>query len=182
MRIEAQRIMVIGTSCAGKTTFARALGERLGLPHVELDALYWGPNWTPRGNFLELAAEAAGRERWIMDGNYRATRDLLWPQAQLIVWLDYEMGVVVARALRRTLKRSWEKSELWAGNRESFRKQLASRDSILLWVLTTWRRRRHDYARQFAATGAYGGTRVLRFRAPQGAERFLATVTSDPSR
>lgn len=174
MQITARRIVVIGTSCAGKTTFARALAERLGIPHVELDALHWGPNWTPRENFAELAREAASGERWVMDGNYSSVRELIWRRSELIVWLDYEMGVVVRRALRRTVLRAWNQTELWSGNRESFRISFASRDSILLWVLTTWRRRRHQYSREFR--GEFAATSCLRFRTPAESERFLHSV------
>src|SRR5436305_799712 len=42
----AQRLVVVGTSGSGKTTLAREIARRRALPHVELDALHWGPNWT----------------------------------------------------------------------------------------------------------------------------------------
>jgi hypothetical protein len=148
----------------------------LGLPHVELDALHWGPNWTPRGNFAELVREAAARDEWVMDGNYSAERDLIWTRAELIVWLDYEMGVVLGRAARRTLVRAWRQTELWSGNRESFRLSFASRDSILLWVLTTWRRRRHAFRRAFSTAGNYSNARVLHVRSPLDADQILDQI------
>jgi adenylate kinase family enzyme len=48
MKTEMARTVVIGTSCSGKTTFARDLARTLGLPHIELDALHWQPNWVSR--------------------------------------------------------------------------------------------------------------------------------------
>src|SRR5215213_5524259 len=86
-----QRIVVVGTSGSGKTTLARELAQRCSLPHIEMDALHWGPNWTeaPIEVFrqrVELALEAPG---WVVDGNYSKLRNLVWRRAELIVWLDY---------------------------------------------------------------------------------------------
>ena len=106
--LSLQRVLVVGSCGAGKSTFARALAPRLGRPVVELDALHWGPDWTPkpREAFRALAAAAAAREGWIADGNYSAVRDLLWPRAQTVFWLNYPFHTVMVRALRRTLRRS----------------------------------------------------------------------------
>ena len=61
-----ERVIVVGSSGSGKTTFARNLGAVLGRPHVEGDALYWGANWTPRNDdeLRRLVAEAASGDRW----------------------------------------------------------------------------------------------------------------------
>jgi adenylate kinase family enzyme len=73
-----QRINVIGTSCSGKTTLARAVAERLSLPYVELDALFWGRGWTPvpGATFRSLVQDAAAGQRWVIDGGYSPIRDL----------------------------------------------------------------------------------------------------------
>lgn len=175
---QPRRIVVIGTSCSGKTTLARALAERLNLAHIELDALHWGPNWTPREDFPDRLAGAIAQERWVADGNYQATRELLWNRADLIIWLDYDMGVVLRRALRRTITRAWHRSPLWAGNRESFRMSFLSRESILLYVLTTWRKRRQAYTRQFGPAGAFREKPHLRLRKPSEAERLIEVLGS----
>src|SRR6476620_10527030 len=102
------RIVVIGTSCSGKSTLAKAIAERLGVKHVELDALHWEPNWveasheeTRRRADLALGAD----ESWVVDGNYGYTRDIVWTRAQMVVWLDYPFLLVLSRAVRRTLRR-----------------------------------------------------------------------------
>jgi adenylate kinase family enzyme len=74
-----QRIVVVGTTGSGKTTLAGQLSERLGSPHIELDELNWGPNWTMRPDdvFRKSADEATSRDRWVLDGNYGRTRDIV---------------------------------------------------------------------------------------------------------
>jgi adenylate kinase family enzyme len=82
-----ERVVVVGTSCAGKTTFARQLATALKAPHVELDALYWGPNWTPvpMERFRAAAAAVTAEPRWVCDGNYAMVRDVMWRRATALV-------------------------------------------------------------------------------------------------
>ena len=72
------RVVVVGTSGAGKTTFADALAAALQLQHTELDQLHWGPGWTPAPTeqFVRATAQAAAGQRWVMDGNYSVVRDM----------------------------------------------------------------------------------------------------------
>lgn len=177
MAIRARRILVIGTSCSGKTSLARAIARKLNLAHIELDALHWGPDWTPREDFLDRVRTAIAADEWVTDGNYSVARPLLWGRADLIVWLDYPMGVVVQRALRRTVARSWRRTELWSGNRESFRLSFLSRDSILLWVLSTWRKNRQRYRAQFRPGGPFAHKRVCRLESQEQTDAFLASLT-----
>jgi adenylate kinase family enzyme len=99
------RVVVVGTSCAGKTTFARHLATALNAPHVELDSLYWGPNWTPVPLEQSRAATdaATAGPRWVCDGNYAMVRDITWRRATALVWLNFSFPVVFTRALRRTI-------------------------------------------------------------------------------
>src|ERR1019366_5741404 len=79
------RISVIGTSGSGKTTLARAIAEHLNIPHIELDALHWGPNWTSaqRDDFRNRVAAAIAAPAWVSCGNYRAVRDLVMVASRL---------------------------------------------------------------------------------------------------
>jgi adenylate kinase family enzyme len=132
-----QRISVVGTTGSGKTTTARQLAAILQLPCIELDALYWGRNWTagPEDIFQVRVAEAAQGQRWAIDSNYSRVRPLDWARADTVVYLNYSFGRVLWQLLRRTLRRSFSGEELWSGNRESLRQSFLRRDSILLWML-----------------------------------------------
>jgi len=143
----SQRISVVGTTGSGKTTLARQVSQCLQIPHVELDALHWEPNWTAAPNqvFRKRVAEALRGECWVVDGNYSRVRDLVWSRADTVVFLDYSFWVVTGRLLWRTLWRSLRQEELWNGNRESLRKSLFSQDSIVLWMLKTYHRKRREY-------------------------------------
>jgi adenylate kinase family enzyme len=149
------RVAVVGTSCAGKTTMARELAARLNVPHIELDALYWGPHWTPidADRFRDAVNQSTSQHQWVCDGNYSIVRNLVWRRATAVVWLNYSFPVVFGRALRRTLKRCIYRSTLFAGNRESFAQSFLSRDSILLWVLRTHWQYQREYPRLFAERG-----------------------------
>src|SRR5947208_7875459 len=105
----SRRISVVGSTGSGKTTFARELSRRLGVPHVELDALAWGPNWTlvPVEVFKERVARAVEGEAWVVDGNYggRGAQGLVLPHADTVIWLDPPLTVVFARLFLRALRR-----------------------------------------------------------------------------
>ena len=100
-----QRLVIVGVEGSGKTTLARHLAERLSLPHVELDALYWDANWTRVSPhlFRERVAQTLDAERWVTDGNYDAVRDLVWGRADTVVWLDYPLRVIVPRLVWRSV-------------------------------------------------------------------------------
>ena len=174
MKPGLERVVVVGSSCSGKTTFARRLSESLGTPHVELDALHWLPNWTERSlqDFRELVAAAVSSEGWVVDGNYSKIRDLIWPKATCIVWLNYGFPTVLARALRRTLRRSLLGEELYSQNKETLGRAFFNRDSILLWVLTSFRRRRRKYD-ALRREKAFPHLQWMEFRNPAQAEQFL---------
>ena len=171
-----QRINVTGTSCSGKTTLSRRLAESLSLPYVELDALFWGPDWTPvpSETFRARVAAAVDGDRWVIDGTYSTVRDLTWSRVDTVVWLDYPMPIVLARWARRTLARIRSGDEFWpgTGNRESVRHALR-RDSLLGWILTTHRARRRRLADALAARP---DVRAIRLRSPAAAERWLRTL------
>jgi adenylate kinase family enzyme len=122
-----------------------------------------------------LVAPHIAQEGWTLDGNYKRLRDLVWGRADTLIWLDYPMSVTFMRVLRRTLSRSVRGTTLWAGNRESLWLTFCSRDSILLWVIQTWRRHRREYPEMLAEQRARG-KRVLRFRSPGETAAWLGQV------
>ncbi len=90
------RIIVVGTTSAGKSTFAEKLANILDLDFVELDALYWQPNWvgTPDDEFILKVADATSRERWVVAGTYSRTIPTTWRRAEVVIWLDYSLSLV----------------------------------------------------------------------------------------
>ena len=170
------RINVVGTSCSGKTTLARALARRLDVPHVELDALFWGRDWTPvpAGRFRELLERALADEAWVADGGYAAVRDITWARVETIVWLDYPLRTVLWRWARRTVARIRSREEFWpgTGNRERVRHTFR-RDGLLWWILSTHRRRRRTHR---AAMAVARDVTWIRLRSPAAADAWLAGV------
>jgi len=166
--------VVVGSSCSGKTTYARRLAAILGHTHIELDALNWLPNWVerPLEDFRALVGEAVSADAWVVDGNYRKVRDLIWPRATCIVWLNYGFPTVMARALNRTFRRALSGEVLYSGNRETFRKAFLNRDSLLLWVITSFRRRRRNFA-ELRCDNVFPHLCWFEFRNPSEAARFL---------
>ena len=172
-----RRVAVVGTSGSGKTTFADRLAARLGLPRIELDALYWEPGWVGASDdvFRDRVRTALGGDRWVLDGNYSQVRDLYIERLDTIVWLDLPLRTCLARVIRRTVRRTRSREDLWGtGNRESWRKQLG-RDSLIWWVLTTHRRRRRQYEERFAEP-ALAGVDILRFRSSTDADAWLEAL------
>ena len=168
------RYLVVGTSGSGKSTFAQALAAAVGCPHVELDAHYWGPGWqpVPTARFAQAVDEATRGERWVVDGNYSAVRELLWSRATHVVWLNYGRATVFARVFRRTLHRALSRAPLWHGNRESLRKSFLSKDSILLWSLTTFDKNRDRYA-ALRAGGSFARLQWVEITAPSQAPGWI---------
>ena len=174
-----QRVIVVGTSCSGKTTLARQLSRVLGVPHVELDGIHWMPDWQlrPMDEVRRMTSEAAAGERWVMDGNYSAVRDIVWGRATAVVWLNYPFRVVLWRCLCRTIRRAITREELFSGNRESFRMSFLSRDSIILWAITSHGQVRREYRRIFDA-GEFPHLRVIELRGPAEAEELVASLAA----
>ena len=171
-----QRINVVGTSCSGKTTMARALARRHGVPHVELDALHWAPGWTEVDVpvMRERVVDAIAGPAWVVDGNYARVRDLVWSRADTIVWLNYSLPVILGRYARRTARRVITREDLWGtGNRERLR-TVFTRDGLLWWIATTYRRRRREYP---ALLAAHPDVRAVVLRSPREADEWLASLS-----
>jgi adenylate kinase family enzyme len=115
------RLVVIGPSGSGKTRLAARLAELLRARHVEIDALWHGPNWESCGpDELHARVSAATEgDDWISDGTYHTIiGDLVLERAEAVAWLDLPAAVVIGRLLRRTWVRKRDDVVLWNGNRE----------------------------------------------------------------
>jgi adenylate kinase family enzyme len=172
-----RRILVVGTTGSGKTTVAAALARARGLPHIELDALHWEPNWREAETIVfqerVRAALDAAPAGWVVDGNYLSKVEWITSAAaDTLVFLDLPLPLIIARIVRRTLRRWRTRQELWSGNREHLR-MLVTRDSLVLWAVRTHRRNRRRFLERI--DGAGSRLVAVRLRSPRAVRRFLAT-------
>ncbi|MDP6822308.1 MAG: adenylate kinase [Dehalococcoidia bacterium] len=133
-----RRILLWGGG--GKTTLSRALGEKLDLPVIELDALFHMPGWVERDRdeFRELALDtlAVCEDGWIADGQYMgALGGEVIAQADTLIWLDLPFRTSFGRVIMRTIRRCRDKERICGDNYETWRKAFLSRDSLLLYLL-----------------------------------------------
>jgi adenylate kinase family enzyme len=129
-----QRILVIGSSGTGKSTLARQMAPRLGLPVIHLDQEYWRPGWvaTEPAAWRARVESLVAREAWIMEGNYSGTFDIRVPRAHAIVWLDLPRRIFFPRAVWRAVKGlGRERADLGAGCPEQI-----DLDFLFRWVWT----------------------------------------------
>jgi energy-coupling factor transporter ATP-binding protein EcfA2 len=174
-----QRILILGRTGSGKTTLARELAAVIGVPHVELDALYFGPNFStaPLEVLRERTSAAIAGDRWVTDGNKKAVRDLVWPRADTVIWLDYPLVVSLWRLGKRAL---WRTSVLKAEAAEKdttagLPAQLLSAAKGVLTALRSHRGQRREYPRLFAQQENQH-LAVVRLRSPRATRRWLAHI------
>jgi adenylate kinase family enzyme len=174
-----RRVVVVGTSGSGKTTMAQHLAQHLSIPHIELDALHWDPDWTPvpREIFRQRVSEALQGEAWTTDGNYSAVRDVVWGRADTVVWLDYPLPVILWRVTTRTIRRIVKQEELWNENREQFGMAFFNRDSIILWALRTYRRRKREYPILFSKP-EHAHLDVVHLKSPSAARKWVKSLVT----
>ena len=172
-----KRVAVVGTSGSGKTTFAKNLAQILNVKHIELDAINWLPDWVerPHAEFIELVKAELASDSWVLDGNYSRTREAVWKRATAIVWLNYSFPLTFYRAFNRTTRRIFNKEILYSGNRETFGKAFMSKDSILLWVLSSYRGKRRNYSK-LLRQDKNDEKEIFIFQNPKQTERFLLQV------
>jgi adenylate kinase family enzyme len=106
-----QRILVVGSGGAGKSTFAINLGKLTGVPVVHLDRHYWRANWTAPSSdeWGETVQNLIALDSWIMDGNYGGSFPARFAAANIVVFLDYPRLICAIRALKRVALRRWAK-------------------------------------------------------------------------
>lgn len=134
-----RRIIVAGVAGTGKTTLAARISSMVDAPHTEIDALYHGPSWTPRDEFLEDVRTLVNRASWTTEWQYSSARPILAERADLVVWLDLPfLTATLPRVLARTVRRRLKREVLWNGNVEPpLRTFFTDREHILRWVFST---------------------------------------------
>lgn len=169
------KILIVGTSGSGKTTLARRLANELNLTDIELDSLFWKPNWTetPQEEFREKILKAISKsDGFVIHGNYNKSRDITWGNSQIVIWLDYPKWLVMWRVFKRSVLRLIKNEVLWSGNQETFRKTFLSKNSIILWAWNTYSIRRQQYL-QLMQSPEFEHLKIIRVTKPHEVESMI---------
>jgi len=136
--VRPRRILVAGTSGAGKTTVARRVAAVFNIPHIEIDALFHGPDWTPRDTFESEVHRFSAGSCWVTEWQYSRVRGILAQRADLLIWLDLPRALVMRQVIGRTVRRRLNRQVLWNGNVEPpLWTILRDRDHIVRWAWST---------------------------------------------
>ncbi len=168
-----KRVLVIGSGGAGKSTFAKRLGARLGIEVIHLDAYYWNPGWieTPKPQWKDIVATLIEKDAWIMDGNYSGTLEPRLEACDTIIFLDLPRLLCLWRVMKRVLKyRGTHRPDMAEGCTERFD-----------WIFTKWiwsypNRTRLEIIGLLEKHGA--GKQVIRLRSRREVESFLSQLQS----
>jgi adenylate kinase family enzyme len=97
--------MIIGCGGSGKSTLAQQLGQKLGLPVIHLDKLFWTPGWVsiPKEEFDRVHADAVSKEKWIIDGNFDRTIPVRLKRCDTVIYLDFSRFACLMGVLKRVL-------------------------------------------------------------------------------
>lgn len=171
-----RRIVVVGVTGSGKSLLAEKLARRFNLDYIELDALYWKPGWVESSDeeFRTSVEAATHSPGWVLAGNYGKVRDIVWPRAQALIWLDYPFHLVLWRLWRRTWRR-WRKKELlWGTNYEKLFPQFKiwSKESLFNWLVQSYAGHKRQYPQLFSRP-EYSHLIVYQFKRPGDTEKWL---------
>lgn len=164
-----QRVLIIGSPGAGKSTLAHAVAARTQLPLYHMDKIHWLPGWIERDRAEALAEveQVLDHARWIIDGNYGSSLPIRIQRADTVVWLDYPTHLCLGRALKRWWHyRGRSRPDMTDGCPERLNLE------FLLYVLmfrSNWQHRNGQ------AMAAFSGT-VLRFKSPDETEKWLTNL------
>jgi adenylate kinase family enzyme len=163
---------VAGTSASGKTTLAARISDGLGVRHVEIDALFHGPGWTPRATFEAEVDAFSFDPGWVTEWQYSVVRERLAQRADLVVWLDLRRVTVMRRVVQRTLRRRLHHEVLWNGNVEPpLWTVFTDREHIVRWAWST----HHKSAQRIAALREQRpDLPIVRLCDPQGVEQWIS--------
>ncbi|MCF7912401.1 MAG: adenylate kinase [Candidatus Cloacimonetes bacterium] len=169
------KIYVIGCSCSGKSTLALKLAARLDITHIELDQIWWLPDWQERKitEFRQIVeSRLNSSDNWVIDGNYRRVRDIILPQVDQIIWLNLPFHIVFWRSITRTISRSISHKSVCNGNYERL-SALLSRDGMPAWIIRSYKIRK-QYGSALKATD----NRVIELKTPKAINTFLKNLKS----
>ncbi|MFL6332350.1 MAG: topology modulation protein [Pyrinomonadaceae bacterium] len=169
-----KRVLVIGSGGAGKSTFARRLGEKLGLPVIHLDRTYWRAGWIepPKDEWRQQVDELCAGGGWVMDGNYSGTLESRLAACDTVILLDLPRLLCLWRVSRRALRyKGVSRPDMAEGCREQLNRDFLA---FLLWVWNYPRRSRPKVLKRLEEVA--GSKQIYRLRSSAEAEKFLAEV------
>jgi adenylate kinase family enzyme len=172
-----KRVVIVGVTGSGKTTLARNISNMLGIPHFELDAIHWLENWEPLpvDEFQNQVKRLLAKNTWVVDGNYGKVRDIIWGNADTVIWLDYSFPRIFYQLFQRTLRRVFLHEELWNKNKEHFRSQFLSSDSLFIWAIKTYPKRKKLYPELFSKA-KFSHLNIVRLKSPNQTKQWLSSL------
>jgi adenylate kinase family enzyme len=168
------RAQVMGVSCSGKSTAARKIADKTGAAFIDLDDLFWLPGWqeSTLEDFRAKTIKAiSAQPHFVIAGNYSKVHDITLGVSDIIIWLNFPFYLVFYRAVTRTFKRLFDQQPVCNGNVENAR-QVFSKNSIILWVLKSFRARRRKMPPLLKECEGQG-KKVLIFTSPRALEAWL---------
>ncbi|HJS52811.1 MAG TPA: DNA topology modulation protein [Pyrinomonadaceae bacterium] len=165
-----KRVIVIGSGGAGKSTFARRLGEVTGLPVIHLDSHFWRPNWepTPKDEWKAKVEELIKGETWIIDGNFGSTRELRMQAADTIIMLDLPRRVCMYRAIKRAI--------LYYGKKRPDMGEGCTEKIDLEFLLWIWNYPKQGKLRAFEEFERQTNKRLITLKDSRDIESFLKEI------
>ena len=166
-----ERVVIIGCGGAGKSTLARQLGEKTGLPVVHLDQIWWAPgNWKhlERGEFDELLKAEVEKPRWILDGNFNRTIELRLEKCDTVIYLDMNRFVCLSSWIKRVVT-NWgsARPDMAQGCSEWFDPDMAK------WI---WKFNAQNRKRYYELLARLDGKDVYILKNRRAVKKFLKQV------
>nr|WP_260611438.1 hypothetical protein [Streptomyces sp. WAC04770] len=170
------RIALFGAPATGKTTLARWLSTRFHVPYTELDNILFTPLGSlPLEEFRRQTAAITATGGWIVEGNFSKLADIVWHRADLLIWLDFPLPLILYRITRRSLRHLTGREDTPQARPLTWSTAFFARRSLLRTAIRKHRTNRPRYARQAAETAALGVT-VVRLRSPRQVHRWKQQV------
>ncbi len=125
--VQMKRILVIGTSGSGKSTFAQKLSECLRLPFFASDHFYWEPGWKTASpeKVHQQVLDVICQEAWVLDGNFDDEHEWLWQRADCIIWLDHSLMIILRRIASRNMRWVLTRQPTWSGNQMNMQRAMS---------------------------------------------------------